>query len=136
MKLFGQTRTTVANRHALIAPDGHVPSTFPGWKNATAFVADNVIIDVNGYYVPNRFAVVDATSIQFPAEPAAPGRLAAPVVFLQGRTDAYALSDLGTTTAIREKVNVVRGQGVANWFARRLAAGDARALALDRKSVV
>jgi LPS-assembly protein len=33
--------------------------------------------------------------------------------FLQGRTDAYALSDLGTTTAIRNKVNVVRGQGVA-----------------------
>jgi (S)-ureidoglycine aminohydrolase len=38
MPIFGQTRTTVANRHALIAPDGHVPSTFPGWKNATAFV--------------------------------------------------------------------------------------------------
>ncbi len=33
--------------------------------------------------------------------------------FLQGRTDAYALSDLGTTTAIRDKMNVVRGQGVA-----------------------
>ena len=33
--------------------------------------------------------------------------------FLQGRTDAYALSDLGTTTAIRNKMNVVRGQGVA-----------------------
>ncbi|MGL5019544.1 MAG: (S)-ureidoglycine aminohydrolase, partial [Luteolibacter sp.] len=38
MSLFGQTRTIVAHRHALIAPDGHVPSTFPGWKNATAFV--------------------------------------------------------------------------------------------------
>lgn len=33
--------------------------------------------------------------------------------FLQGRTDAYAISDLGTTTAIRNKMNVVRGQGVA-----------------------
>ena len=33
--------------------------------------------------------------------------------FLQGRTDAYALSDLGTTTAIRNKMTVVRGQGVA-----------------------
>lgn len=36
--LFGQTRTVVAGRHALIAPDGHVPSAFPGWKDATAFV--------------------------------------------------------------------------------------------------
>lgn len=36
--LFGQTRTIVAARHALIAPDGHVPSHFPGWENATAFV--------------------------------------------------------------------------------------------------
>ncbi|MGJ8632728.1 MAG: (S)-ureidoglycine aminohydrolase [Luteolibacter sp.] len=32
------TRTNLALRHALIAPDGHVPSTFPGWENATAFV--------------------------------------------------------------------------------------------------
>ena len=38
MNLFGQTRTVVSSRHALIAPDGHVPSQFPGWENATAFV--------------------------------------------------------------------------------------------------
>lgn len=38
MNLFGQTRTSVSSRHALIAPDGHVPSQFPGWENATAFV--------------------------------------------------------------------------------------------------
>ena len=38
--LFGQTRTHVAARHALIAPDGHVPSEFPRWTGATA----NVII--------------------------------------------------------------------------------------------
>jgi (S)-ureidoglycine aminohydrolase len=38
MSPFGHTRTVVSARHALIAPDGHVPSTFPGWKNATAFV--------------------------------------------------------------------------------------------------
>lgn len=38
MSPFGQTRTVVSARHALIAPDGHVPSTFPGWENATAFV--------------------------------------------------------------------------------------------------
>lgn len=38
MELFGTTRTFVGSRHALIAEDGYVPSVFPGWKNATAFV--------------------------------------------------------------------------------------------------
>ncbi len=38
MSLFGHTRTVVSKRHALIAPDGHVPSAFPGWENATGFV--------------------------------------------------------------------------------------------------
>lgn len=38
MNVFGTTRTTVKQRHALIAEDGHVPSSFPGWENATAFV--------------------------------------------------------------------------------------------------
>lgn len=38
MTLFGSTRTVVRPRHALIAPDGHVPSAFPGWTGATAFV--------------------------------------------------------------------------------------------------
>ncbi len=38
MSPFGHTRTIVSARHALIAPDGHVPSIFPGWENATAFV--------------------------------------------------------------------------------------------------
>lgn len=38
MSPFGHTRTVVSSRHALIAPDGHVPSTFPGWKGANAFV--------------------------------------------------------------------------------------------------
>lgn len=32
------TRTSIQARHALIAPDGHVPSTFPGWENATGYV--------------------------------------------------------------------------------------------------
>lgn len=40
MTLFGQTRTKVAARHALIAPDGLVPSDFPGWKG----VVTNVIL--------------------------------------------------------------------------------------------
>ncbi len=38
MNLFGSTRTVVRSRHALIAPDGHVPSHFPEWAGATAFV--------------------------------------------------------------------------------------------------
>ena len=38
MSPFGHSRTIVSLRHALIAPDGHVPSTFPGWSNATAYV--------------------------------------------------------------------------------------------------
>jgi (S)-ureidoglycine aminohydrolase len=38
MSPFGLTRSVVSSRHALITPDGHVPSTFPGWEGATAFV--------------------------------------------------------------------------------------------------
>lgn len=36
--LFGSTRTVLAARHALIAPDGHVPSDFPGWSGLTTHV--------------------------------------------------------------------------------------------------
>lgn len=35
--LFGATRTVVRRRHALIAPDGHVPSALPGFANAIPF---------------------------------------------------------------------------------------------------
>ncbi|MGC1481872.1 MAG: (S)-ureidoglycine aminohydrolase [Chthoniobacterales bacterium] len=35
---FGETRTRVAARHALIAPDGHVPSQFPGITGAVVNV--------------------------------------------------------------------------------------------------
>jgi len=35
--VFGETRTRVAGRHALIADDGHVPSALPGFKNATPY---------------------------------------------------------------------------------------------------
>lgn len=37
-EIFGTTRTFVGRRHALVSPDGHVPSSFPGWEGATAFV--------------------------------------------------------------------------------------------------
>ena len=36
--VFGITRTHVGPRHALIAPDGHVPSFVPGVEKATAIV--------------------------------------------------------------------------------------------------
>ncbi len=35
--VFGETRTFVGTRHALIAPDGHVPSTLPGFDGATPY---------------------------------------------------------------------------------------------------
>lgn len=35
--LFGETRTRVAARHALIAEDGHVPSALPGFVNAIPY---------------------------------------------------------------------------------------------------
>jgi (S)-ureidoglycine aminohydrolase len=36
--VFGDTRTSVAARHALIAPDAHVPSVLPGVENATTVI--------------------------------------------------------------------------------------------------
>lgn len=38
---FGQTRTRVAARHALIAPDGHVKSSVPGITGAAAVILIN-----------------------------------------------------------------------------------------------
>jgi (S)-ureidoglycine aminohydrolase len=36
--IFGNTRTSVGPRHALIALDGHVPSTVPGIENGTTII--------------------------------------------------------------------------------------------------
>src|ERR1700730_13065624 len=36
--VVGDSRPHVGRRHALIAPDGHVPSSLPGVENATAVV--------------------------------------------------------------------------------------------------
>ena len=38
---YGQTRTRVAARHALIAPDGHVKSSVPGITGAAAIILIN-----------------------------------------------------------------------------------------------
>lgn len=44
---FGQTRTRVSARHALIAPDGHVKSALPGVIRATAVVLINPAMGAN-----------------------------------------------------------------------------------------
>jgi (S)-ureidoglycine aminohydrolase len=36
--LFGDTRTVVKDRYALLTPDGHVNSTLPGWENVVCVV--------------------------------------------------------------------------------------------------
>ncbi|MBL9188723.1 MAG: (S)-ureidoglycine aminohydrolase [Opitutaceae bacterium] len=51
---FGQTRTRVAARHALIAPDGHVNSSVPGITGATTVIVINAAMGA-------RFAQVLAT---------------------------------------------------------------------------
>ena len=68
MNLFGQTRTVVSSRHALIAPDGHVPSQFPNWENATAFV---LICPAMGANVSQLLVTFSAAKNQasFPADP-------------------------------------------------------------------
>ena len=36
--VFGDSRTYIGSRHALIAPDGHVPSAWPGIDKVTVVV--------------------------------------------------------------------------------------------------
>ncbi len=38
MTIFGQSRTRVTAHHALIAPDGHVQSPLPGWKDSQGII--------------------------------------------------------------------------------------------------
>lgn len=37
-QLPGQTRTSIKENHALIAPDGHVPITLPGWEKTQGII--------------------------------------------------------------------------------------------------
>lgn len=64
---FGQTRTRIAARHALIAPDGHVKSVVPGITGAATIVLINEAMGA-------RFAQVLVTfesggSAEYPANP-------------------------------------------------------------------
>ena len=67
MSIFGQTRTSIRSRHALIAPDGHVPSSFPGWENATAFVMLSPAMGANLSQILVTFS--GSGSACFPADP-------------------------------------------------------------------
>lgn len=67
MSPFGHTRTVVSVRHAIIAPDGHVPSTFPGWKNATAFVMLSPAMGADLSQILITFDIVSGTAA-FPAD--------------------------------------------------------------------
>jgi (S)-ureidoglycine aminohydrolase len=53
--LFGATRTKVSFRHALITPDGHVPSALPGFKGATPFFHITPAMGANLTQVMIRF---------------------------------------------------------------------------------
>lgn len=66
MSLFGHTRTIVSTRHALIAPDGHVPSAFPGWDNATAFVMISPAMGANLSQILITFGTGTGSAV-FPA---------------------------------------------------------------------
>jgi (S)-ureidoglycine aminohydrolase len=67
MNLFGNTRTVVRARHALIAPDGHVPSALPGWTAATATV---LLSPAMGAGLTQLLARIDADggAAAFPAD--------------------------------------------------------------------
>ena len=67
MSPFGQSRTIVSARHALIAPDGHVPSTFPGWVNATAFVMLSPGMGADLTQMLVTFGVIEGTAT-FPSD--------------------------------------------------------------------
>lgn len=64
---FGHTRTVVSRRHALIAPDGHVPSSFPGWENATAFVMFSPAMGAKLSQIMVTFDAADGSAI-FPSD--------------------------------------------------------------------
>jgi (S)-ureidoglycine aminohydrolase len=67
-ELFGTTRTVVAARHALISPDGHVPSTFPGWEGATAYIMLSPGMGAKLTQMLITFEDTDSVQAVFPAD--------------------------------------------------------------------
>ncbi|GHC50194.1 (S)-ureidoglycine aminohydrolase [Roseibacillus persicicus] len=69
MTLFGKTRTKVAARHALIAPDGLVPSDFPGWQGVVANVILSPAMGANLSQILLTFPDEESDSLAiFPAD--------------------------------------------------------------------
>ncbi|MDQ8189734.1 (S)-ureidoglycine aminohydrolase [Roseibacillus persicicus] len=69
MTLFGKTRTKVAARHALIAPDGLVPSDFPGWQGVVANVILSPAMGANLSQILLTFPGEDSGALAtFPAD--------------------------------------------------------------------
>jgi (S)-ureidoglycine aminohydrolase len=64
--IFGETRTRVSLRHALITPDGHVPSALPGFQGATPFFHITPAMGANLTQVMIRFVAGGAA--RFPAD--------------------------------------------------------------------
>ena len=90
---YGQTRTRVAARHALIAPDGHVKSNVPGITGAATIVLINPAMGA-------KFAQLLVTF-------EAGGRAAAPANEIE--TCGYFETGGGTVTVGREKRKVAAG---------------------------
>lgn len=61
--LFGETRTRVASRHALIAEDGHVPSALPDFHNATPYVLISPALGADLTQMRIRFASRGSASL-------------------------------------------------------------------------
>jgi (S)-ureidoglycine aminohydrolase len=64
--IFGETRTRVSLRHALITPDGHVPSALPGFQGATPYFLITPAMGADLTQVMIRFAADG--SAEFPAD--------------------------------------------------------------------
>ena len=62
-----QTRSVVKARHALIAPDGHVPSAFPGWSGVTAHVLISPAMGAGFSQFLLKFEQPDGR-VEFPAD--------------------------------------------------------------------
>ena len=90
---YGQTRTRIAARHALIAPDGHVKSNVPGFTGAATIILINEAMGAN-------FAQLLVTF-------ESGGRAALPSNGVE--TSGYFMSGGGTVTIGREKKKVSAG---------------------------
>lgn len=62
-----QTRTVVKSRHALISPDGHVPSAFPGWSGLTSHVIISPAMGAGFSQFLLKFEQTGGTAV-FPAD--------------------------------------------------------------------